>query len=252
MSIDFKISDVMHRISVRFVRAFLPKAKKPYYLKAVYQPELDIHGIASKAEVYNVSTSPKVIEEGLEAGLVLINYLVADGYRIKTPLFNLRIRIPGEYSGKETGLLDGVYPRARLQTSAEFRKYLKEKVTLEFVGIDNDEGYIAEAIDETTGLVSEKMTKGNILVIQGHGLKIESDEDHEGETGLFFTAANGASVKASIIPVNEPRMLKVIVPTVLKSGKPYTLSISTMSSVKGRGFILKTIRNIKSSFTLVA
>ena len=96
------------------------------------------------------------------------------------------------------------------------------------------------------------MTRGNILVIQGHGLKIESDGDHEGETGVFFTATNGSSVKASIIPVNEPRRLKVIVPAELKTGKPYTLSIGTMSSAKGRGLILKTMRNIKSSFTLVA
>ena len=252
MSIDFTIRDVMHRISVRFVRAFLPGAKKPFYLKAVNQPELDIHGIASKAEVYNVGTSPRVIEEGLTAGMLLMNYLVADGYRIKTPLFNLRIRIPGEYSGNETFLLDGLYPRAMIQISAEFRKYLKEKVTLEFTGIYNDEGYIAEAIDEATGLVSEKMTRGNILVIQGHGLKIESDGDHEGEIGLFFTAENGASVKASVIPVNEPRMLKVVVPAELKTGKHYTLSIGTMSSIKGRGNILKTIRRIKSGFTLVA
>jgi hypothetical protein len=34
----------------------LPGAKKPYNLRAVRQPELDIHGIASKAEVYNLDT----------------------------------------------------------------------------------------------------------------------------------------------------------------------------------------------------
>ena len=55
-TIDFIARDVMHQIFVRFVKAFLPKAKKPYYLKAVNQPVLDIHGIASKAEVYNITT----------------------------------------------------------------------------------------------------------------------------------------------------------------------------------------------------
>jgi hypothetical protein len=37
---------ILHRIQVRFIHAFLPEAKKPYNLKAVHQPELDIHGIA--------------------------------------------------------------------------------------------------------------------------------------------------------------------------------------------------------------
>ncbi|MDR2053634.1 MAG: hypothetical protein LBP80_09485 [Treponema sp.] len=74
----------------KFVHAFLPDAKKPYNLKAVFQPELDIHGIASKAEVYNIEADPRVIEEGFTAACELIYYLAADGYKIKTPVFNLR------------------------------------------------------------------------------------------------------------------------------------------------------------------
>ena len=64
MAINFAVKDILHRIQVRFVHAFLPEAKKPFNLKAVHQPELDIHGIASKAEVYNITTPPKIIEEG--------------------------------------------------------------------------------------------------------------------------------------------------------------------------------------------
>jgi hypothetical protein len=71
MAIDFTVQDIIHKITVKFVHAFLPDARKKYYLKAVRQPELDVHGIASKAEVYNIGTSQKVIEEGLAAGLKL-------------------------------------------------------------------------------------------------------------------------------------------------------------------------------------
>ncbi|MDR0613858.1 MAG: hypothetical protein LBG45_10415 [Dysgonamonadaceae bacterium] len=102
MAIDFNLKDVMHRIIVKFYRAFLPNAKKKYILRTVYQPELDIHGIASKAEVYNITTPPKVIEEGLTDGLKLITCLVAYGFKIKTPIFNLKVAIPGEYDGVET------------------------------------------------------------------------------------------------------------------------------------------------------
>ncbi|MDR2449405.1 MAG: hypothetical protein LBD52_05540, partial [Prevotellaceae bacterium] len=72
MALDFKLKDVMHRIIAKFFPAYLPDAKKPYNLRAVYQPELDIHGIASKADVYNITTSPKVIEEGAIALMELI------------------------------------------------------------------------------------------------------------------------------------------------------------------------------------
>jgi hypothetical protein len=86
----------------------------PYNLRAVLQPELDVHGVAGKAEVYNLEADPKVIEEGFTAACELIYYLVADGYKIKTPLFNLRIRLPGEYEGAETGLNEGLHPEGSL------------------------------------------------------------------------------------------------------------------------------------------
>jgi hypothetical protein len=143
MAIDFKVKDTMHRIVVKFIHAFLPDAKKPYNLKAVHQPELDIHGIASKADVYNIQTSPKVIEEGLTAGMELIYYLVADGFKIKTPLFNIKLRIPGEYDGSEKRLPTDFFPMARMQTSAAFRNYLKEHINLEFSGRDESDGLIA-------------------------------------------------------------------------------------------------------------
>ena len=252
MQMDFNMKNILHRIAVKFVRACLPDAKKPYYLKAVHQPELDIHGIASKAALYNISTSPKVIEEGLSAGFELIRYLAADGYKMKTPLFNLKIRIPGEYYGAETALTEGLYPCVRLQTSDGFRKYLKENVKLVFDGFDDCEGFIAEALDEATGLVSKKMTRGNILTIHGYGLKIDSDKEHEKEAGVFFTTAAGSSVKVSMIPVNEPQKLKVIVPSEIESDTPYIITIGTMSSVKSKGILLKRLRSVSSGFALTA
>jgi hypothetical protein len=62
-AIDFTVKDIMHKITAKFTHAFLPDAKMSFYLRAVLQPELDVHGIASKADVYNVSTSPKIIED---------------------------------------------------------------------------------------------------------------------------------------------------------------------------------------------
>ncbi|MDR2730845.1 MAG: DUF4469 domain-containing protein [Treponema sp.] len=252
MAIDFTVKDILHRIQVRFIHAFLPEARKPYNLKAVHQPELDIHGIASKADVYNIQTSPKVIEDGLTAGMELIYYLVADGFRIKTPLFNLKLRVPGEYDGSETRLPDEIFPMARLQTSAAFRKYLKEKVKTEFGGIDQSDGLIAEAYDEAGEMTDEIATIGNLLTVHGYGLKIEGDEARHGEVGLFFEPEEGGTaVKTEIIAVNEPRTLKVIVPA-LEAGKAYILKIVTQSSAKSSYHRLKETRVMRSEFTLTA
>jgi hypothetical protein len=252
MAIDFTVKDILHRIQVRFIHAFLPEAKKPYNLKAVHQPELDIHGIASKADVYNIQTSPKVIEDGLTAGMELIYYLVADGYRVKTPLFNLKLRVPGEYDGSENRLPDGVFPVARLQTSAVFRKYLRDRVKTEFGGVDQSDGLIAEAYDEASDMTDEIATVGNLLTIHGYGLKIDSEDAYKDSVGLFFEPEeSGAAVKTEIIAVNEPRTLKVIVPA-LEAGRSYTMKIVTQTSTKGGGGLLKNTREMRPEFSLTA
>ena len=85
----------MHQIVTKFIPAYLPDAQKPYNAKTVHHQELDIHGIASKAEVYKVTTSPRIIEEGMYAAMKIIKYLVADGFWIKTPLFTIiKMKIP--------------------------------------------------------------------------------------------------------------------------------------------------------------
>jgi hypothetical protein len=253
MAIDFDVKDILHKIQVKFIHTSLPEAKKPYNLKAVHQPELDIHEIASKAEVYNIGTSAKVIEEGLTAGLELIKYLAADGFKINTPLFKLRIGIPGEYDGSETRLNDGVYPVAHIQTSPALRMYLKEQVTIEFGGIDHAEGLIAGAYDEEAETTDETATIGKLLTVSGSGLKIEADEAHKKASGMFFEPlAGGEAAKVEIIAVNEPRTLKAIVPNSLNAGALYRIKVVTQGSARGSNHLLKEPREIRSEFSLAA
>jgi hypothetical protein len=252
MNLGFTLKDAVHKIAVKFVPASLPNAVRPYNLRAAYkEEELDIHKIALKAAVYNITTSPKVIEEGLTAGIELMHYLAADGFRIKTPLFSLKIRLPGEYKGSEEQLLDGVFAVPRLTASSSFRNYLKEKVKLEFMGIDASRGIIAEARDEATGRVDEVMTRGNVLTINGKGLKIEGDDERQDEVGVFFQSEKSL-IKASVVVVNNPKTLKVLVPAELKAGVSYALVVETQSSLGHGGSMLKRVRKLRSDFTLVA
>jgi hypothetical protein len=252
MALDFTVKDIFHKVVVKFVHAFLPDTKKPYNLKAVLQSELDIHGVASKASVYNITTSPKVIEEGLTAAMELIYYLAADGYKIKTPLFNLRLRVPGEYDGGETRLADGTFPEVRLSVSSDFRNYIREHVQLEFDGIESNNGYIANVDDNADGTTDDVITVGGLIAVHGYGLKIESDAEHADQTGIFFEDLNGVRTKAEVVAVNEPKTLKLIVPATLTPDVDYYLVVVTQSSAKSSNHILKELREVRSEFALKA
>jgi hypothetical protein len=253
MALNFKLKDIIHKVTAKFFHAFLPEAKKPYYLHVVNQTELDVHGIASKADVYNITTEPAVIEEGLTSGMELMFYLAADGYKLKTPVFNFRLGIPGEYLGTETHLPEGVTPVGRLSMSPEFRKYLAERVQVLIDGVEEHTGLIAQTVDLATGEVDNLLTINETLVILGSGLKVSADALHAADTGVYFEAPDGTRVKqeARHIIDNQPRTLKVTV-TGLTPNVAYYVVVRTQSTVKSGGSLLKDVREMKSDFTLMA
>jgi hypothetical protein len=256
MAIDFKLRDVIHRITAKFFPAYLPEAKKPYVLHAKYQPDLDIHGIASKADVYNITTSPKVIEEGFTAACELIYYLAADGYKIKTPVFTLKVAIPGEYEGSETHLPEGITPQGRLNLAPELRKYLSERVLLQFDGIEENFGIIAEAIDIATGDTNLNITPNALFELRGSGLKIAADDDHTDIVGIYLEGVlTGSSIKfePKAIAVNESRTLKAIAPDTayFSPGEQYYVVVRTQAPVTSSGKLLKNVREVKSDFTII-
>jgi hypothetical protein len=250
MPIDFSATDVLHRIIARFVPSHLPSAKKPYHLKALGQSELDLHGIASKAPVYNIATDPKVIEDGMTAGFELIKYALADGFRIQTALFTLSIRIPGEYDGTETHLPGGVTPEVCIQPTALLQHYIEDLVQIAIAGRDTDQGHIGEAVDESTGHADETATVGRLLTIHGHGLKLKGDAAHGSTVGIFFETPDGTLFKADTVAVNKPRTLTVIVPPI-PTPNTARLKVVTQSTVKSRGHTMKEPREVSAEFTLL-
>ena len=109
-------------------------------------------------------------------------------------------------------------------------------------------GYIAEVMDEATGITDEVLTKGNLITIRGWGLKIDGETANQNEIGLYFVpvAGGGQSLKAEIIAVNEPRTIKAIVPTGFNSTYPHRIKIVTQTSAKTGGHLLKNIRELWS------
>jgi hypothetical protein len=208
--------------------------------------------------VYNITTAPKVIEEGATALMELIYYLAADGYKIKTPIFTLYITIPGVYDGTETRLPEGVAPRGRLKVALALQKYLAERVQLQVDGVDENRGIIAEAIDRATGDVNQTICPGALLELRGAGLKIATDARHTDDVGIFLEdAADGSRVKISPpdIAVNTPRHLDAVAPPVsaIPAGKQYYVVVRTQASTKAHGgLLLKEVREVKSDFTLTS
>jgi hypothetical protein len=93
------------------------------------------------------------------------------------------------------------------------------------------------------------MTVGNLLTLHGYGLKIDGEAAQQPVIGLWFDGP-GPTTRAEIIPVNEHKTLKVIVPAGLTVGSDYGLVIVTQSSAKGAGHLLKTRRTLRSAFKL--
>jgi hypothetical protein len=137
----------------------------------------------------------------------------------------------------------------RRQVAAALREYIKEHVEVQIDGIDDTDGLIAEALDEHTGLTDEVMTLGNLVTLRGWGLKIEGEPAQQAAIGLWFDGP-GPATRAEIIPVNEPRTLKFIVPSTLTVGSDYGLVIVTQSSTKHGAALLKTRRTLRSTFKL--
>ena len=256
MALGFHIRDVMHRISAKFYPSRLPGAKKTCNLRAVHQPELDIHDVASKAEMYNITIDPEIIEKGTTAFMQLITYLAADGYRIKTPIFSLKVSIPGEYDGTETHLPDGIRPQGRLLMAPELRRYLREHVEIQILGMEDTGGFISKVLNRITGKENETIHPDAPFEIFGKGLKIATDERHADDTGIYLeSAADGTRVRINPLNVivNRPTRLAVIAPTATETpeGSKWYVVVRTQESAKEHGGqMLQYVREMKSNFIL--
>ena len=249
----YEVEKIVHKIVVKFTRAFLPEAKKPYYLKPVHQKVYGIRDLSALGVEHNIGVDARTVEEGGGAMLKLIERVVLGGGIVKTKQFIIRLRIPGEYDGSETHLHEGMYPVVRMHPTASFQKKARENIVFEFDGIDEAEGLIAEATDEATGLVDDCATMGNVLTVHGTGLKIEADDVNKSNVGLFFVRKADETVKkAELIAINEPKTIKTVVPASLEAGAEYFLQVVTQSSAKHGSGLLKETREVRSEFTLTA
>jgi hypothetical protein len=163
------------------------------------------------------------------------------------------VAIPGEYDGAETNLPHGITPQGRLTLSHELQKYLAEHIEIQFDGIEKTNGMIAEIVNHVTGEIDLTVNAGAIFYVRGMGLKIEADDLHAAEAGLFLEDADTGArtrIDAVNIALNEPRELRAIAPTTVVAGKQYYVVVSTQASAKNGAHLLKNMREMKSDFAI--
>ena len=80
MSLDFAAKDVIHQIVAKFTHAFLPEAKKPYNLRAVHQPELDVPKIIAVNEPRTLKIIVPALNPGTMYLLMIVTQSSAKGH----------------------------------------------------------------------------------------------------------------------------------------------------------------------------
>ncbi|MDR2467222.1 MAG: DUF4469 domain-containing protein [Prevotellaceae bacterium] len=246
------MKDKMHSVIAKFVPACLPGAKKKYNAKVMHKDVLDIKGVAGKAQAYNVETPPDRIIEGFNAAMNLIFYLLSDGYSFECDMFSIGIGVPGEYSGTEERLPEGVHPHVLIRTKKPLNEYIKNNVKVIFDGIYEEDGIIDKIKDEESKADNSTITRGFVVTLTGKGLKIACDKEHAAQTGAFFASADEEETPAKAIVKNTGLEVKLIVPDTLVPDALYAIILRTQSAVTHSCNIVKAIREVRTDCILKA
>ena len=69
---------------------------------------------------------------------------------------------------------------------------------------------------------------------------------------MFFKPSTCVPIEVPVIPVNEPKTLKLLVPADLTVGTKYQIAVQTWSSTRNSGAVLKKMRDLRSDFMVTA
>jgi hypothetical protein len=242
----------VHRLTVKFVKAFLPGTENSYHLRACNQPTLSMEDVAAKASLYKLAGDPKAIVDGFTSFMELALMLAVEGAKVKTPFFTLHIGLPGVYHGNETGLLPGKKPQLRLLPSQEMKKLVADKLEVVIDGKLQQDSFITSVYDRATGRTNEVITPGRVITVTGTGLKVGAEEALQGEAGVFFECPEGSLTQAMDIIRNEAKTLSIQAPHTLLPGTSYRIVIKTQTSPAKHSSIVKEMRTVRSEAAYLA
>lgn len=160
--------------------------------------------------------------------------LAEGGGSIKTPLFNLTVRIVGVFNGDEDNFDPSRHQvKIRLTPGIRLRE-MEKKIKLRKVAADKPRPILQHVYDHTSESQDEIITSGGGMRITGSLLKFDEADVNQ---GVFFIHSNGTETRvAGRLLRNKPGELIFIAPQSLASGN-YTIEVRSI--IKGNKEIRK-------------
>jgi hypothetical protein len=242
---------VLHRIRVRLYPSHLTTVDAPLVARVEDERMLSIEEICASMKerggfTGNFEDAENNIKQFCEEG----GFLLLDGYGLNMKYYSIHPKVGGGWHDPSEGA-----DRAKHPVGFSFRvrnplKTLADKIVLNVLGVADNQGSIYEMVDESNGQVDETCSMGQLFTIHGTGLKVEGDADHTAVVGVFFETLQSTGLwKAQVVAVNEPKTLKVIVPT-MPTPNTAKVKVITQSMVSGGSRPMKEIREVTSSVVL--
>jgi hypothetical protein len=238
--------EILHRIRVKLYQSHLPRIDGKYIARTDNERTLSIDDVCEAMKNRGGFTGNIAdLKEYVHLFKEELGYQLCDGYAINMGYFSIHPNIGGTFDCKHDGVTSEKHHIGfKFRVNNALRELVKH-IEIFVEGVAETGAFIDEFHDNVSGTINKKATPGGIFSIIGGKIKIAGDPD---ETGVYFIATNGTSVKAAgRLEENDRSKLLGVIPE-LPSDNEWTLEVRTKYSTSVT--LLKEVRVIKSEFTL--
>ncbi|KXX69662.1 DNA-binding domain-containing protein [Flammeovirga sp. SJP92] len=195
--------------------------------------------VRSKGTLTNEAIASRIKKEGSEYQAETIIELLnradrikseglAQGYSINTQFINARLGVSGVFYEQVFNPLKQQLKAVINLTSNSREMIEKTKVTV--LGQAQTGPVLLRVVDSLTGETNNQITPNNAVTLFGDRIKIEGDDAHQEEVGLYFVNLDDQSkTKVAQLISNENKAVIFMVPSLPKGN--YELELVTQRSL---------------------
>jgi hypothetical protein len=238
--------ETLHFLPLWLFPSRLPYMPGKYLVRPKGLQMLSTRDICVKAVKDGYSGSVDDMEHSVKWFLDTAAFDLLDGYGVNFGgYFSARLKVGGMFDNETAAFVPDNHHVDFKFTSLRGLRRLISRIRCRVEGTVGDGTIITEVIDNTTGLMNEKITPNGTFTICGAKLKIVGDPV---KTGIFFVAPDTVPVQVTAPLVeNNPTRIIATAPD-LPTDKEWTVQVRTQYS--NSSTILKEARTIESGFTL--
>ncbi|MDR1601012.1 MAG: DUF4469 domain-containing protein [Tannerella sp.] len=230
-----------HRIRAYLYKNLLTDDPNDYSIRVIPERTLNITQVCEiAASRGGADISAAAMEHAVELWFKEMAYQLCDSFSINTGWFRAAPQVKGiantpneHYNADKHSLV------FEFQQGVLLRREI-EGIEVEFLGVADTDGLIAQVIDVKTGSVNDLLTPGRNLRISGDKLKIAGSDPAVGIRFRNLKTDAVTVVDPTDLVVNNPSELIVVIPD-LDSGTSFQLEVTTQYAVSS---LLKQPRTI--------